>query len=221
MKRAVTYYRVSTTKQGELGLGMEAQRKAVEDFAAEQGYYVELDFVEVESGRSNKRPMLQEALTQCKKLRATLLIAKLDRLSRSVAFISALMESRVEFKVVDNPYADKLLLHFLSIVAEHERDRIAQRTKEALQIAKARGTLLGTHGRDVLSKQNRAKALEFARSMKPVLEKLNKRGITSMRKIAAELNRKKIPSATGKTWYATTVNNVIKRLSETEYKNRT
>lgn len=212
MELAVAYYRVSTKRQGESGLGLSAQQAAIEGFIKQHDYTLCTEFVEVESGKNNKRPILQDALAACRKHKATLLIAKLDRLGRNVAFISALMESGVEFKAVDNPYAGKLLVHIMAAIAEHERDRISERTREALQIAKARGTVLGTYGRDVLSKRNKAQALQFAQSMKPTLDKLHKRGITSMRKIASELNRKKIPSATGKKWYANTVHVLLKRL---------
>ncbi len=214
MERAVAYYRVSTKRQGESGLGLSAQQAAVAGFTAQHGFTLCGEFVEVESGKNNHRPVLQAALLECRKHRATLLIAKLDRLGRNVAFISALMESGVAFKAVDNPYADKLLVHIMAAIAEHERDRISQLTKAALKVAKARGTVLGKHGREVLSQTNKAQALEFAQRMKPLLEKLSKRGIHSVRKITAELNRKNIPSATGKKWYANTVYMLLKRLAE-------
>lgn len=133
MKRAVTYYRVSTKRQGESGLGLESQKQSVLDFAKNNDYVLIGEFTEIESGKRNNRPVLQKALAQCRKDSTILLIAKLDRLGRNVAFISALMESGVEFKAVDNPYAGKLLVHIMAAFAEHERDRISERTTRVLQ----------------------------------------------------------------------------------------
>lgn len=216
MKRAVTYYRVSTKRQGDSGLGLEAQKQAVQSFASSNGYTLLDECVEVESGKRNNRPVLKHALSVCRKTDAILLIAKLDRLGRNVAFISALMESGVEFKAVDNPYAGKLLVHIMAAFAEHERDRISERTKDALRIAKERGVKLGSYGRDVLSKQNKENARQFALSMKPTIEKLQQQGITTMRDIADELNRLGVQTSsnTGSKWYATTVNTMIKRLRD-------
>lgn len=214
MKRAVTYIRVSTKRQEQSGLGLDAQRKAVQGFVMHNDYLLEGEFIEVESGKYDHRPVLKQALTICREHDAVLLIAKLDRLGRNVAFISTLMKSGVEFKAVDNPYATKLLVHIMAAFAEDERDRISARTKEALQVAKSRGTELGKNGRYVLSKQNKAQALEFAVNMQPVLKKLQKRGISTVRRIAAELNRLNIPSHNGKKWHATTVHTMLKRIRE-------
>lgn len=219
MKRAVTYIRVSTKRQEQSGLGLDAQRKAVHGFVMHNDYELDGEFVEIESGKNNHRPVLKRALAICRKHNAILLIAKLDRLGRNVAFISALMESGVEFKAVDNPYAGKLLVHIMAAVAEHERDRISERTREALQVAKSRGKELGKNGRYVLSKKNKAQALEFALSMKPMLNKLHMKGITSVRRIAAELNRMKIPTYDKKKWHATTVHTMLKRIKENEKRN--
>lgn len=215
MKRAVTYYRVSTKRQGHSGLGLEAQRKAIESFVSHNGYVVDGEFIEVESGNNNKRQVLEQALDSCRKKNAALLIAKLDRLSRSTKFIATLVASRVEFIAVDFPYAPKLLVHILAAVAEEERDNISKRTKEALRAARARGVVIGIYGRDVLSKQNKVKAVEFAMRMKPTIEKLRSRGITSTRAIAKELNRLKIPthSKTGR-WHKTSVHTLLKRINE-------
>ena len=135
MKKAITYYRVSTERQGESGLGLLAQQKAVKDFAWANDYQLMGEFVEVESGKKNNRPVLVQALDRCKRENATLLIAKLDRLGRNVAFISKLMESGVDFKAVDNPHASKLVVHMMAVFAEHERDQISQRTAAALKAA--------------------------------------------------------------------------------------
>ena len=139
----VAYYRVSTDKQGLKGLGMEAQREAVTRFMTGKGQLA-AEFVEVESGRKDtNRPQLHAALAECRKRHAVLVIAKLDRLARNVHFISGLMNSDVEFVAVDMPSANRLTIHILAAVAEHEREMISQRTKAALAAAKARGTKLG------------------------------------------------------------------------------
>src|SRR5919205_517927 len=141
----VSYLRVSTARQGRSGLGLEAQRQAVTDFLNGGNWHLAAEVVEVESGKRNDRPKLAEALRLCRLHGAVLIIAKLDRLARNVAFISNLMESRVEFTAVDFPQANRLTVHILAAVAEHEREMISQRTKAALAAAKARGTQLGGH----------------------------------------------------------------------------
>lgn len=143
MKTAIAYYRVSTDRQGKSGLGLEAQANAVSQFAQQEGYSVVSTFTEIESGKKNQRPELLAALAQCRKEKATLIIAKLDRLGRNVAFTSNLMESRVEFKAVDNPHANRLMVHLLAAFAEHEREQISTRTKDALGAVKRRGVQLG------------------------------------------------------------------------------
>ena len=139
----VAYFRVSTDKQGKSGLGLEAQRNAVLDYLNGGRWSLVQEFVEVESGKHSDRPQLTAALAACKKHKAKLVIAKLDRLSRNLAFIATLMESGVEFVAVDNPHATKLTVHILAAVAEHEREMISERTRAALRAAKARGTQLG------------------------------------------------------------------------------
>ncbi|GGC06563.1 hypothetical protein GCM10011325_36760 [Dyadobacter sediminis] len=119
MKKAVAYFRVSTDRQGKSGLGLEAQHEAVHVFAQHQGYQVTAEFTEIESGKKNERPQLMKALLLCKKQKMTLIIAKLDRLGRNVAFIANLMESKVEFLAVDNPHANPLMVHLLAAFAEH------------------------------------------------------------------------------------------------------
>src|SRR2546421_792020 len=141
--RFIAYFRVSTDKQGKSGLGLEAQRKAVLDYLNGGRWSLVQEFVEIESGKHNERPQLTAALAACNKHRARLVIAKLDRLSRNLAFIAALMESGVEFVAVDNPHANKLTVHILAAVAQHEREMISERTKAALAAAKRRGKRLG------------------------------------------------------------------------------
>ena len=141
--RFVAYYRVSTEKQGRSGLGLEAQQEAVRTHLNGGNWHLAAEVVEIESGKRNDRPKLAEALRLCRLHGATLIIAKLDRLARNVAFISNLMESGVEFTAVDFPQANRLTVHILAAVAEHEREMISKRTKDALAAAKARGVKLG------------------------------------------------------------------------------
>jgi len=138
----VAYYRVSTARQGQSGLGLDAQRSAVAGYVTGRGELVE-EFTEFESGRKNDRPQLIAALDLCRRRRAVLVIAKLDRLARNVACVARLMESGAEFVAVDNPHATKLLVHLLAAFAEHERDQISVRTAAALAAAKARDVHLG------------------------------------------------------------------------------
>ncbi|MDQ3482088.1 MAG: recombinase family protein, partial [Pseudomonadota bacterium] len=139
----ISYLRVSTAKQGASGLGLEAQRAAVAAFTTSGGHTLVAEYVEVESGAKAARAQLAAALTSCRLHRATLVIAKLDRLARNVSFIANLMDGGVEFVACDMPHANRLTLHLLAAIAEHEREMISQRTKAALQAAKARGVRLG------------------------------------------------------------------------------
>lgn len=215
MKKAITYYRVSTERQGISGLGLDAQRQAVQDFARANGFLLADEYVEVESGRKQNRPVLLRALNSCKKQQATLLIARLDRLGRNVAFISRLMEAGVDFKAVDNPYAGKLVVHIMAAFAEHERDLISQRTKDALKIAKGNGIELGKYGRHVLSVENRRKADQFALTLQPLIHELEQVGITTIRAITDELNRRQIPSyRSDARWHVSTVYRLMKRLEQ-------
>jgi DNA invertase Pin-like site-specific DNA recombinase len=136
-------YRVSTDRQGESGLGLDAQRKLVADYLNGGSWTLSAEFTEVESGKRSDRPQLAAALAMAKRLRAKLIVAKLDRLSRNVSFISALMDSGVEFIAADMPFANKMTLQVLAVFAEHERDVISARTKQALAAAKERGVQLG------------------------------------------------------------------------------
>lgn len=213
MKKAVAYYRVSTDRQGKSGLGLEAQAEAVSNFAEREGYEVVATFTETESGKKSQRPELLAALAQCRKERAMLVIAKLDRLSRNVAFISNLMESRVDFKAVDNPHANRLMVHLLAAFAEHEREQISARTKDALAAAKRRGVQLGKHGKEILSQENAAAAVEFAARLRPTIEYLQAAGFTTVRAIRDELNRQQVPTyRVGSKWHIPNVYAVLKRL---------
>ncbi|MGI8711371.1 MAG: recombinase family protein [Acidimicrobiales bacterium] len=206
----VAYYRVSTDKQGAAGLGMDAQRDAVARFLGSRGAII-AEFVEVESGRKANRPRLQAALEECRSHRATLVIAKLDRLARNVHFISGLMESKVDFLAVDMPEANRLTIHVLAAVAEHEREMISQRTKAALAQAKARGTKLGN--------PRAAEAAVLARAARVIkkppvqvvrLMHQHRAAGASLRDIARELNQLGIKTARGNAWYASTVREQLK-----------
>ncbi len=215
MKIAIPYYRVSTDRQGISGLGLDAQRLAVKEYAARFNLELTDEFTEVESGTLNKRPVLNMALEQCKQSKAILLIAKLDRLGRNIVFIATLMESDVEFVAVDNPDANKLMLHIMAAFAEYERDQISQRTKAALAEAKKRGVKLGEHGAKVLSKKNKQQAIDFAVKMKPKIEKLKSEGFTTTRALVKELNRRKISTYQGKgaKWHIQSVHKLLQRIA--------
>lgn len=214
MQKAIAYYRVSTKRQGRSGLGLEAQQQAVASFAAVNDYQLIEEFIETDSGARNGRIGLKATIAECKQQNAVLLIAKLDRLSRSVAFIATLMESDIDFKVVDNPYAERFTLHILAAVAQKEREDNSKRTIAALAAAKRRGVVLGKFGRNILSQRNKQNAERFAQKMYPLIETIHQRGIHSLKAITAELNRMKIPTfrAHGAKWHITTVYRLLIRL---------
>ena len=212
MDKYVAYLRVSTNKQGSSGLGLNAQRKAVVDFVDNRPdtNLIE-EFVEIESGRKNDRPKLAEAIAYCKKHKAMLLIAKLDRLARNVHFISGLMEAGIEFVAVDNPHANRLMTHLLSAFAEFERECISKRTKEALAQAKARGAVLGKQG-SVLAQQNKSKAIAHAKTMEPIIACLKAEGYSSLRAITQQLNFRDVASPDGRYWHLCSVHRLMKRI---------
>ncbi len=223
MTKAIAYYRVSRERQGRSGLGLEAQKQAVQEFIRTKGYTLISEFTEVESGRKSKRPMLLQALDACKKEKATLLIAKLNRLTRSVAFVSMLMEAHVDFRAVDNPYAGKMVVYIMVAFAEQECDETSERTKAALKIAKLRGVELGKNGRYVLSVQNKQKAKEFALMMLPTIRQLQQKGITTVRAIVKALNRRHIPTYRhdGSKWHVATVHKVMHVMDQKNTDNET
>jgi DNA invertase Pin-like site-specific DNA recombinase len=190
-------------------LGLEAQREAVLRHLAGVGGVLHGEFLEIESGKRNDRPQLAAAIAAAKKAKATLIIAKLDRLARNVYFVSGLMESGVDFVAADNPHANKLMVHLLAAFAEHEREQISQRTKDALAAAKARGIRLGRNGAERLAPAYRTEAIERARKIAPILAEL--KGL-SARQIAAELTARGIPTPAGGRWHGQTVLRVIARL---------
>ncbi len=212
----VAYYRVSTTHQGKSGLGLEAQKDTVMNYLNGGNWKLLKEFTEVETGKGyramNKRPVLQEAIKFAKKNKATLVIAKLDRLARNVAFVSALMESKVKFICADFPEANELTLHILSAVAEYEGKLISERTKSALQKAKERGVKLGkVENLQKGNKQRASQASEFAEKMKPTFEAFIKEGL-SQRALRDRLNDLGVKTFSGKEWSLCQVQRVIKRL---------
>lgn len=211
MQKFVSYLRVSTNRQGQSGLGLEAQRESVRNYLARIQHEHIDELVEVESGSKSSRPVLAEALATCRREKAMLVIAKLDRLARNVAFISSMMETGVDFVAVDAPYANKLMLHILSAFAEHEREQISMRTKAALAAAKARGVKLGKHGK-ILAQQNRLAAKNFAETMRTDIESCLEQGITTYTSVAECLNDRQISSRAGAAWSATMISRVMRRL---------
>jgi DNA invertase Pin-like site-specific DNA recombinase len=213
--RWVAYYRVSTDRQGDSGLGLDAQRKLVNDYLNGGNWTLAAEFVEVESGKRNDRPQLAAALAMCKKLRAKLIVSKLDRLSRNVAFISALMDSRVEFVAADMPHANKMTLQVLAVFAEHERELISERTRRALAQAKERGVRLGGPKPHEASKlgvaARQANADRFAANVLPIIKEIQASGVTTLRGVAHALDARGIPTARGMSWSAEAVSNVLKR----------
>jgi DNA invertase Pin-like site-specific DNA recombinase len=215
----VAYYRVSTQRQGRSGLGLEAQQTAVRDYLNGGEWRLVAEVTEVESGKRNDRPKLAEALKLCRLHGANLIIAKLDRLARNVAFISNLMESAVEFHAVDFPQANRLTVHILAAVAEHEAKVISERTKAALAAAKRRGVQLGGYRGTTITKAMRKaaaaalekRAHERAADLLPTVKELRASGATSLRAIADGLNQRQIPAAKGGQWSATQVMRVLQR----------
>lgn len=208
----VGYIRVSTDRQAASGLGLEAQRTAIEHYAARQGQEIVEIYVEAESGRLKDRPQLNAALSHCRKAKATLLIAKLDRLARNVAFVSTLMETGTEFVAVDAPFANRLMIHVLSAVAEWEREQISDRTRAALAAAKVRGVKLGTYGK-VLGARKREEANRFAETVRPAFIAARNAGCVSLREYAAHLSASGVSTPNGGQWHASNVSLLLKRLA--------
>jgi DNA invertase Pin-like site-specific DNA recombinase len=228
MTSYVEYFRVSTEKQGRSGLGLEAQQEAVRRFLRDGDQTIKPPFVEVESGKNDDRPQLRAAMDVCRKTGATLLIAKLDRLARDVAFIATLMKSDVRFVACDMPDADPFRLHIEAAIAEEEARRISQRTKAALAAAKARGVKLGGYRGYALSEDQRARGLDRSAEVRadaaaqraagllPVVEAIRAEGTTSMGAIAKALNERHIPTAAGGQWHPMSVSRLLKRLEVVE-----
>jgi DNA invertase Pin-like site-specific DNA recombinase len=218
----ISYLRVSTDKQGKSGLGLEAQRQAVTDYLDGGCWQLLREYVEVEAGKRADRPVLIEALHHCKITGATLVIAKLDRLSRDLEFIARLQKSSIRFVCADMPEANELTIHLFAAIAQHERQMISTRTKAALAAAKARGQRLGNpngaaalrragQGNSAAIEAARATADQHAADIMPVIEDIRCGGITSLNGISRELNRREIKTARGGEWYPTTVKNLLDR----------
>ena len=210
-ERFITYFRVSTDRQGRSGLGLDAQREAVGQYLVGRGAIVIDEFVEIESGGKDDRPKLTEALAACQRAKATLLIAKLDRLARSVAFIANLMNSNTDFVACDMPHASRLILHVMAAFAEHERQIIGERTRAALAAAKARGVKLGTNGA-MLALQYKAEAGSYALALQGAILAAKGTGAKTTREIAEKLNEGSIPSRQGCRWHPASVARVLRRL---------
>lgn len=233
MVAIVAYYRVSTDKQNRSGLGLEAQRAAVEGYALGGGHRIVAEYVEVESGKRADRPQLAAALAACRLHRATLCIAKLDRLSRSVSFISRLQDGDVDFVACDAPYANRFMINLFAAIAEHEREMISQRTKAALAAAKARGVRLGNPNgaaallpgcREAAAKGGaaaRERADQRAAQVIPLLRQLEASGCTTVRAMASALHAQGVPSPSGRNvWYPQQVRRVLRRGLPTETQER-
>jgi DNA invertase Pin-like site-specific DNA recombinase len=224
MTDLVAYIRVSKPKQGRSGRGLEAQEAAIRRFAEAQGLELFTKvFVEVETGTGadalSKRPVLRSALDAARRLKARIVVAKLDRLSRDVHFISGLMAERVPFIVTElGPDIDPFMLHIYAAVAQKEAALISERTKAALAAAKARGCKIGNPNIGEMQRKGAeatvAAADEFARVTMVHIDGARQRGIASLRAIAAELDRLRVPSASGKPWNAKSVSNIMARAEQ-------
>lgn len=217
----VAYHRCSTERQGRSGLGLEAQQKAVATYLAGGSSSLIASFIEVESGKIDDRPKLKEALAACRVHNATLLIAKLDRLSRDAHFLLGLQKSGVRFVAADMPHADNFTVGILALVAQKEREMISQRTKDALAAARLRGVKLGgirnnsssisKIGRDTSVATRSTKATSRAKDLAPIIQDQMSQGL-SLRAIGSHLDALGIKTARGSTWSAAAVQRVIKRL---------
>ncbi|MCK1625396.1 recombinase family protein [Bradyrhizobium sp. 160] len=214
--RFVAYYRVSTEKQGRSGLGLEAQRRSVADYLNGGSWKLVDEFTEVESGKRAERPKLGDAIRSAKKQKATLVIAKLDRLSRNVAFIANLMEAGIDFVAADMPHANKLTIHILSAVAEHEREMISQRTRAALSAAKDRGVRLGNRTNlSVAQAKSRAsrsaRADQFASNTLPIILQIRAAGVSTLSGLAAALNARGLRTPRGGEWQPVQIKRILDR----------
>jgi DNA invertase Pin-like site-specific DNA recombinase len=220
MKQAIGYYRVSTGGQMKSGLGLEAQASAVERFAEAEGYKLTATLTECETGKGcdalDRRPKLAEALRMARKAKCPVLVAKLDRLSRDVHFISGLMAHKVPFIVAElGADADPFMLHLYAALAEKERALISQRTKAALAAKKAAGVKLGSprlaETRSTAHAANRALAAQFASNVLPIVREIQAAGLKTTRAIAEALNARGVRTARGGAWHSSTVGNLLRR----------
>lgn len=204
----IAYYRVSTQKQGRSGLGLEAQQQAVRSYLNGGDWSLIGEFVEVESGKDDDRPQLQEALKLARLTNSVLIVAKLDRLSRNLHFLTSLQRAGVRFLCADNPQANELTINLLSVLAEHERKLISERTRSALQAAKARGQKLGNPHLDEcrntdLSRANIERSRQsqaFAHDLAGIIQSIQSGGVSGLSAIARELNARNITTRRGSRW---------------------
>lgn len=224
--KLVSYLRVSTQQQGRSGLGLEAQREAIEAYVRTRGGQVIQSFTEVESGGANDRPELAKALHLAKVTGATLVIAKLDRLSRNAAFLLTLRDSGVRFVAADMPDANELTVGIMALVAQQEREAISRRTREALAAAKRRGVTLGNpngaaalrragKGNSASLRAIQSNADRHADDLRPVVEEIRRTGAISLGAIAAELNARGMLTRRGGRWHKSSVKNLLDRLAAT------
>lgn len=214
----VAYYRVSTDKQGQSRLGLEAQQDAVRRYLNGGTWTLVGEFTEVESGRKSRRPQLEAAIALAKKEKATLVVAKLDRLYRNAYFMAKLMYDRVNFVACDNPHANKLTIQILAAVAENEAELISERTKDALKAAKKRGIKLGSpdplKGATAAGKLATKTADDFAERVWPTIVQLRRKGLSTYRELANALNERGVDTARGGQWFASTVRNCCVRMED-------
>jgi DNA invertase Pin-like site-specific DNA recombinase len=219
-KQIVGYIRVSTARQGKSGLGLEAQREALARFAVAEDLEVVAEYIEVETGKGSdaldRRPELAAALADARRLKCPVIVAKLDRLSRDVHFISGLMAHKIAFIVAElGADADPFMLHLYAALAEKERQLISQRTRDALKAAKARGVVLGNPQlADVRRRAvagTKANADRFAKNVAPIIREIQGSGIASCRAIARALNARGVATARGGRWTAVQVGSILKR----------
>jgi DNA invertase Pin-like site-specific DNA recombinase len=224
MRDLVTYVRVSTSRQGRSGLGIEAQRAALAQFAEAQGFSIAGEHVEVETGKGSdaldRRPHLAEALAEARRLKCPVAVAKLDRLSRDVHFISGLMTHRVSFIIAElGPEVDPFMIHIYAALAEKERALISQRTSAALKAAKARGARLGNpniaEAQAAGAARVKVEADRFAANLLPIIREAQQAGASSLRAIAEVLNARGIRTARGGKWAATQVRDILRRMTST------
>jgi DNA invertase Pin-like site-specific DNA recombinase len=211
----VAYFRVSTDQQGKSGLGLDAQRKAVADYLNGGNWKLVGEFTEIESGKNGARPQLAAALAACKKRKAKLVIAKLDRLSRNLAFIANLLEAGTDFVAADNPHANKSMVQMMAVFAEMERDAISKRTREALAAAKSRGVQLGNprlaEASAIAIAASKEAADRFAANVAPIIKQIQASGVSSLRGVARTLSARGVKTARGGQWTARMVINVLRR----------
>jgi DNA invertase Pin-like site-specific DNA recombinase len=223
MTQFIAYYRVSTARQGRSGLGLEAQQAEIEAYVDGRGEIIS-QFTEIESGKVNSRPELAAALAQCKATGSTLIIAKLDRLARKVAFVANLMEAGVPFIVANQPNADPFRLHIEAAINEDEGRKISERTQAALRAARERGVKLGFAAPSRLQGQRMAseagvrgnieRAERHAAKVRPIIRTIQAAGAITLRDIAGQLNELGVLTARGGRWHPSTVNSILARLEE-------